>query len=847
MVPRLTCRIGLFAGLIFCSLGPGTAPVAHAQGVMHAVVNSGADDADAYAYDDTATVDVDESMDGICRDAQGRCTLRAALEEAAIRGDAADITFDNSVTGITVDPQRGAFSPPKGSKIQGNAGFPVIEGSGPFSFLMGLDSNTTVQGLSFLNATEGIDVGGSFNIIGGSTPGEHNVFLGMDQAAINLIGDHNVVIGNYIGIDQSDNVIGNAFGVFVSNSSMNRIGGSAPGERNIISGNKTGIGLVGDSIDGHLTIGQNVILGNFIGTNGNATDIKPNQIGISAQFSHHLTIGGFTIGERNIISGNTSSGISLGANADTVYIYGNYIGTDYTGVYGLGNQEGIQLGPGSRNCGVAYNLISSNKIDGITISGIEQKGLSSANHLIVGNTIVLNHQHGITIFAKATDNIIGSSLTQDYPENQIQYNGTSRGVTPPAGIFVLGNSNGVPRANTIRKNDFLDNVSRGVVFTQTPVVQDGIAPPVIRVYTVYGDGTALVYGTHPGPGSLIDVYSAGSVAGPTFQGRHWLASGTVDAQGEFSIPMDSCTCGRLIATATDAAGNTSEFSRSFATRPGTVFSNHGSGGNMQSVPVGTSNSSVNSVYPGATGPAYSWVAGPANVPGALLKSAGGSYVPQDTLVHGAGYWLKFSSPGLDSLTGSIRNEDTIHVTSGWNLIGTISDRVAASDIGSIPAGLVASQFFGYTTSYTAVDTLEPGKAYWVRVNLDGSLVLASPDGPPLTDLITIVPDSESPPAPPDQILSVGGHSEPLSYFLREAFPNPFNPSTMIEFGVGRYGFTSLRVYDLLGRELAVLVQAPLQPGRYKIQWNAGNRPSGVYLCRITSGSFNQVRKLLLVR
>src|SRR5258708_3732231 len=67
------------------------------QATMQSVVNSEADDTDSHPYDDPNTPDIDESVDGICRDAQGRCTLRAALEEAAALNEAAEITFAPSV------------------------------------------------------------------------------------------------------------------------------------------------------------------------------------------------------------------------------------------------------------------------------------------------------------------------------------------------------------------------------------------------------------------------------------------------------------------------------------------------------------------------------------------------------------------------------------------------------------------------------------------------------------------------------------------------------------------------------------------------------------------------------
>ncbi|MGH2569266.1 MAG: T9SS type A sorting domain-containing protein, partial [Bacteroidota bacterium] len=79
------------------------------------------------------------------------------------------------------------------------------------------------------------------------------------------------------------------------------------------------------------------------------------------------------------------------------------------------------------------------------------------------------------------------------------------------------------------------------------------------------------------------------------------------------------------------------------------------------------------------------------------------------------------------------------------------------------------------------------------------------------------------------------------------YPNPFNPSTRFEYRVAQAGFVSLKIYDLLGREVAVLVNEEKQPGAYSVVWNAGAMPSGVYFSRLESNGKSLIRKLLLVR
>jgi aminopeptidase N len=98
--------------------------------------------------------------------------------------------------------------------------------------------------------------------------------------------------------------------------------------------------------------------------------------------------------------------------------------------------------------------------------------------------------------------------------------------------------------------------------------------------------------------------------------------------------------------------------------------------------------------------------------------------------------------------------------------------------------------------------------------------------------------------------SAGVQSEkgiPLEFGVSQNFPNPFNPSTIIRFTIADSRFTSLKVFDLLSREVATLVNEHLRPGRYNVTWDASDFPSGVYFYRLSAGSFTQTRKLLLLR
>ena len=90
-------------------------------------------------------------------------------------------------------------------------------------------------------------------------------------------------------------------------------------------------------------------------------------------------------------------------------------------------------------------------------------------------------------------------------------------------------------------------------------------------------------------------------------------------------------------------------------------------------------------------------------------------------------------------------------------------------------------------------------------------------------------------------------SVPLAYQLMQNYPNPFNPTTAISYQLPAISFVTLKVFDVLGREVAVLVNDVRQPGVYTVRWDASSFPSGVYLYRLEAGDFRAARKLMLVK
>jgi hypothetical protein len=90
-------------------------------------------------------------------------------------------------------------------------------------------------------------------------------------------------------------------------------------------------------------------------------------------------------------------------------------------------------------------------------------------------------------------------------------------------------------------------------------------------------------------------------------------------------------------------------------------------------------------------------------------------------------------------------------------------------------------------------------------------------------------------------------NHPTEFVLYQNYPNPFNPSTSIEYIVGSTGYVFLKVYDVLGNEIAVLVNEQKPAGIYQLEFDGANLPSGIYYYRLESGSFVQTKKMVLLK
>jgi hypothetical protein len=200
------------------------------------------------------------------------------------------------------------------------------------------------------------------------------------------------------------------------------------------------------------------------------------------------------------------------------------------------------------------------------------------------------------------------------------------------------------------------------------------------------------------------------------------------------------------------------------------------------------------------------------------------YQTVTTVYFGQGFFMEFIEPAEYILTGDFIDRDTFYLDVGWHLIGSISIPVPVKFIQSEPPGIITDyiRYIPGVVNDTA-DTIKPGLGYWVRVWQSGKIILSS----------TGIEGCES--------------VQPLTFSLNQNYPNPFNPLTQITFSVPKATNVTLKVYDILGQEIALLVNERKQAGEYNVTWNAEGVTSGVYFYRIVAGGFIQTNKMVVVK
>jgi uncharacterized delta-60 repeat protein/CSLREA domain-containing protein len=509
-----------------------------------------------FVVNDTGdTTDADPG-DGMCDDGSGRCTLRAALQEANaavnLAGGPDWIVFDipgsgphtiqptSALPSITDPVVLDGFSQPgyagtpwieldgslAGGGVNGlriTAGDSIVRGlainrfagsgielvGGAATVLEGNYIGTDVTGLQRQpNGLHGVRVSNSAsNVIGGLASGTGNVISGNALSGVAIIGGAatgNLVQGNRLGTDVAGTlaVANGNHGVLINGAPGNTVGGAEAAARNVISGNTgNGVYLVGPAATG------NVLVGNRIGTDVTASSPLANgEHGVIVVNAPNNTIGGATAGAGNVMSGNNFNGLFLsGSSTSGNVIQGNRMGTDGSGTVRLGNgTQGLRISgaPGNTVGGTvsgAGNVISSNGTNGISVEGEAASGNRLERNLVgtnlAGSAPLGNSGHGILVKNAASSQIVG---------NVVAGNGFAPSEVLFSGIFLTGN---LADRNVVQGNLIGVDVSGTIAMGNA---NHGLA--------IINGGINQVGNTTPGTGNVISanggsgVYVVGDLA-----------------------------------------------------------------------------------------------------------------------------------------------------------------------------------------------------------------------------------------------------------------------------------------------------------------------------------------------
>ena len=463
----------------------------------------------------------------------------------------------------------------RGLNIVRFSGDAIEVSDGDSSVIAGNVIGLGLDGAFLNNGGVGINLNGSSgNVVGGAAPEDRNVISGNYSGvqASGLTATNNLVLGNYIGTDLSGLLARtNALAGVYLLSAGNTVGGTNPAARNVISGNGVFNVLIAGTNASH-----NAILGNFIGLDTAGTGpLLLSRAGVCVTNAPGNTIGGSGPGEGNVISGNTAFGVQLtGAGASNNVVRGNLIGTDPAGVLDLGNLfYGVYVENAPRNTLGGTNAGEGNVISGNDFGGVYLYQAGTVGCLVAGNRIgtdatgaapLGNGSHGIAV-VDAHDNRVG-------PGNTIADNGGS-------GVFVFVSSGGATN-NTLTGNAIFANGQLGIdLGPSDPNPNDpGDADtganlrqnfPAIAS-AVFAAGGVTVSGTlnsRPERTFHLEFFDnahcddTGYGEGQTLVNTLEVTTdGSGDAAFDFVLAPPPPIGHGITATATDPNGNTSEFS-----------------------------------------------------------------------------------------------------------------------------------------------------------------------------------------------------------------------------------------------------------------------------------------------
>jgi hypothetical protein len=499
-----------------------------------------------------ATYEVDTTDDdaGIaksaCTGSADDCSLRGAITNANTASSPGDlITFDATVFNpgtIAIASALPNLSD-GGDTIDGTGATGVVidstdEARG-FICLPIVSAGNTVKGLQLTDCSMGValDASGDNNTIG---PG--NTMFDNTAGVVAFSGtDGNTIIGNKIGTNAAGTAIpaegGNTTGINMVGGTNNTVGGTSPADRNVISGNSTGISFASVTATG------NTVIGNFIGTDAAGTGDLGNSVGLSASNSAaNNTIGGTAPGQGNLISGNSLINVNLSSSAASNEISGNIIGPDVNGSGALVSGDGVRIQNGASNNTIGpRNVISGNSSHGVRIQGSGTTGNVVRGNFIgtdlTGTAGTPNAVDGVQIQSSADDNIIGGTGSGD--GNIIAFNGGD-------GVEINGAVAPAATGNSIRSNSIHSNVQDGIENSFGGNTE--LLPPILAS-TLFGTVSGFACAN-----CEVDVFSD-----PSTDARFYEGTVTAAGDGSFTFQNEAPFIGSSVtATNTDASGNTSE-------------------------------------------------------------------------------------------------------------------------------------------------------------------------------------------------------------------------------------------------------------------------------------------------
>lgn len=734
------------------------------------------------------------------------------------------------------------------------------------------------------------------NIIGGGSRHERNIISGNYEDGVEIYDtetDGNIVSGNYIGIGANGSfALGNGeYGVDIQDGAQSIIGGKTEGRRNVISANNDG----GVNISGS-DAQNNKVCGNHIGTNANGTYANENfgnGVSINDEANNNI-IGGATIGERNLISGNDGLGVEIdNEEADNNIISGNYIGTDVTGYYAIPNAGG-----------------------GIAIKRGAKSNVIGGEAKYAGNTIAYNNGHGVLIDDTGTEGNRISRNSMFDNDNQ--------------GIYLSDGGNDVIDEPDIDESDLI-----GITLNVSG--DDAGANATVEIFKADsssgGEGKTYL-------GSLI------ADASGDFDG-----SMVVDGMGVFI--GDS-----LVATTTHTDNNTSEFSRTetvystafdviaparvtdlaatIANSIELTWTAPGDNGN-----TGTADEYIIRYYTETiTDNNWNDAWDIENEPEPSVPGTEESMIINMPYT-GLTYYFalktqdEVTNRSLLSNSASATEGSVMQLYSGWNLVSMMCMEIISIDdfLAYLPQCTAIWAYEASTSVWmrhvvgapeflNTLDNIGPGYGYWIDVTEDcswdcGSIVVASPSSlkiqrppfllygkvgrservslksgdkeiagynigpdPKYADyyVLEVPVDGDLHEGDAVQIYANGIQAgcpielgemgvirrHDLTYMqlpnaiqLHQNFPNPFNPETWIPYQLIDKTDVTIRIYDIAGQIVRTLNLGQQSAGFYTSReraayWDGKNDAgehivSGVYFYSINAGEFSVVRKMTATR